>query len=189
MSYICEHCGKFVSDDDIFGSGRFCCRTCANSRRHSQETKDKISLSINKLVSCKCQFCDKEFRTLVAKNTHERLCNLNPNKSINQGALKMKEKRENSLYKTKRGDLLDVSNKIIEQYLKEHPTCEICGKTIDEINQRNSRYRMNRLCIDHNHENNTFRGVLCPVCNRQLGWYEKNKDCIEEYLKTHDKHK
>ena len=27
-----------------------------------------------------------------------------------------------------------------------------------------------------------FRGLLCSVCNRQLGWYEKYKNEIEDYL-------
>lgn len=31
MSYYCEKCGKLVSDEDYFGSGRFCSRACANS--------------------------------------------------------------------------------------------------------------------------------------------------------------
>lgn len=190
MSYICERCGKFVSDDNTFGSGRFCCRACANSRMHTQETKNKISQGVNKLILCRCQFCDKSFRKLVSRASHERLCANNPNRLIliTNKALKSKKSRENNLYKTRKGDVLDVSNKIVEQYLKEHTTCEICGKTIDEVNQRNPKYRMSRLCVDHNHENNTFRGVLCPVCNRQLGWYEKNKDNIEDYLKTHNKH-
>lgn len=36
----CEHCGKIMAKK--FGSGRFCSRACANSRSHSEETKEKI---------------------------------------------------------------------------------------------------------------------------------------------------
>lgn len=46
MSYICEHCGKEVFIK--YGSGRFCSRACANARKHSEETKKKISLSAAK---------------------------------------------------------------------------------------------------------------------------------------------
>jgi hypothetical protein len=38
--HICEHCGKTMTEK--FGSGRFCCRACANSRKRPQDVKDKI---------------------------------------------------------------------------------------------------------------------------------------------------
>lgn len=40
-TFICEHCGK--KHDGSFGSGRFCCYSCAHSRKHSEQTKLKIS--------------------------------------------------------------------------------------------------------------------------------------------------
>lgn len=42
--HSCEHCGKIMTEK--FGTGRFCCRTCANTRKHSEETKKKISDSM-----------------------------------------------------------------------------------------------------------------------------------------------
>lgn len=42
----CERCGK--EHDGSFGSGRFCCKSCANARTHSNKTKSKIRESINK---------------------------------------------------------------------------------------------------------------------------------------------
>lgn len=41
---ICEKCGK--EHDGSFGSGRFCCRSCANSKTHSEETKKKIQKAL-----------------------------------------------------------------------------------------------------------------------------------------------
>lgn len=41
---ICERCG--CEHDCSYGSGRFCCRSCANKRIHSNETKLKISNSV-----------------------------------------------------------------------------------------------------------------------------------------------
>lgn len=41
--FICEKCGK--EHDGSFGSGRFCSKSCANSRVHSEETKKKIGSS------------------------------------------------------------------------------------------------------------------------------------------------
>lgn len=40
----CEHCGKVMTEK--FGSGRFCCRACANGHKHSEETKQKIAEAV-----------------------------------------------------------------------------------------------------------------------------------------------
>lgn len=182
MSYICEHCGKIVEECDKFGSGRFCSRSCANSHNHSEETKAKISASINKKTICERQFCGWRFQTLTAKASHERLCEKNPDRLINSAAYKKRKEKQERAYKTRTGDILDVSNEAIEKYLEEHQTCEICGKTIEEANRWNSLFAPKHLCIDHDHKTLKFRGVLCLVCNRQLGWYEANQEAIERYL-------
>ena len=41
---ICEKCKK--EHDGTFGSGRFCSRACANSRTHSEATKEKMAKSV-----------------------------------------------------------------------------------------------------------------------------------------------
>lgn len=45
---ICEKCDK--EHNGSFGSGRFCSRSCANTRNHTQETKEKIKNSIYKYL-------------------------------------------------------------------------------------------------------------------------------------------
>ena len=42
--HTCEKCGKIMTEK--FGSGRFCCRACSNSREHSKEERLKISLKM-----------------------------------------------------------------------------------------------------------------------------------------------
>lgn len=44
--HTCEKCGKVMTE--YFGSGRFCSRSCANSRQHSEESKNKIKTSVQK---------------------------------------------------------------------------------------------------------------------------------------------
>lgn len=44
----CERCGSIITQK--FGSGRFCCRSCANNRKHSEETKKKISESNSRVI-------------------------------------------------------------------------------------------------------------------------------------------
>lgn len=41
--HTCETCGKVMTEK--YGSGRFCCKACANTRRHSEKTKEKIANS------------------------------------------------------------------------------------------------------------------------------------------------
>ena len=41
----CERCGKIMTEK--YGSGRFCSKSCANSRKHSKETKEKISNKVH----------------------------------------------------------------------------------------------------------------------------------------------
>ena len=58
----CEHCGKVMIEK--FGSGRFCSRTCANRHKHSEETKQKISIQSRKYKKKKkvCSICGKKLR-------------------------------------------------------------------------------------------------------------------------------
>lgn len=43
--HVCERCGKLMFEK--YGSGRFCSRFCANSKKCSEETRKKISKSIS----------------------------------------------------------------------------------------------------------------------------------------------
>lgn len=45
-NHVCEHCGKVMTEK--FGSGRFCCRACANSRNQMVDIKSKISNTIKR---------------------------------------------------------------------------------------------------------------------------------------------
>jgi hypothetical protein len=180
MSYTCEKCGKVT--EKKFGSGRFCSRACANTRVHSAETREKIKQSVNKQTVCQCQFCGKKLNTLSAKASHERLCKYNPNQLPNPAAMKKgKQNRPVILYKAD-NLALDITYGDLERYRESHPVCEICGKAVSEVTKWNSKFAAKNLCIDHDHTTGKFRGLLCQICNRQLGWYENNKENIQKYL-------
>ena len=45
--------------------------------------------------------------------------------------------------------------------------------------------RVKRLTVDHNHETNTIRGLLCSNCNTGLGMFSDNPELLiaaAEYL-------
>lgn len=46
--HMCECCNKVMTEK--FGTGRFCSRSCANTRSHSEETRNKISASLSSIV-------------------------------------------------------------------------------------------------------------------------------------------
>ncbi len=58
--------------------------------------------------------------------------------------------------------------------------CYICKST-----DSNSKLFRN-LCVDHNHDTNQIRGLLCDSCNRGLGYFKENISNLEgaiSYLK------
>lgn len=92
-----------------------------------------------------------------------------------------KAKGDQKVHLNKQVDL-DITYNYLENYKKSHNKCEICGKTVSETTKWINKYAVKNLCIDHNHKTGKFRGLLCQSCNRQLGWYEKNKSSIDMYL-------
>jgi hypothetical protein len=80
------------------------------------------------------------------------------------------------------GDTLNITNRELEEYRETHLTCEICGRSIEDAVKWDSKYAAKNFCIDHDHKTLKFRGLLCSVCNRQLGWFENHKNEILQYL-------
>lgn len=76
---ICQKCGKEYSlelTELQFLKGKyrhFCSKSCANTRKHSEETKQKISQGVirNRNVDCFCKFCGKQLKNKNALVQHE----------------------------------------------------------------------------------------------------------------------
>lgn len=178
--YYCEKCGKPVYTK--YGSGRFCSLHCSQSHSHTAGSKEKIKAGLQK--ECSCKYCGRQFTSSNGKSVHENLCKKNPDYDINRARMyKDRAVDKSKNYVMCDGSELDVSIAYVESYLEANKRCEICGRTIEETTQNpNNRFKAKRLCVDHDHTTNKFRGVLCQRCNRQLGWYESCKDAIDAYL-------
>lgn len=53
-----------------------------------------------------------------------------------------------------------------EMLIKHNYCCAICGKSQSELNKK--------LSIDHNHETNEIRGLLCTACNHGIGLFKED---------------
>jgi hypothetical protein len=69
--------------------------------------------------------------------------------------------------------------------------CACCGKVLSEEFGR--YHKPNKLVVDHCHENNYVRGLLCTMCNKGIGLLGDNSEGLLkafQYLKdVEDKHK
>lgn len=68
--------------------------------------------------------------------------------------------------------------KVVAHFKDHDGLCDICGKSPEH-----SSYGV--LCIDHCHDSNVFRGLLCSQCNSLLGYSYDNVDTLQsaiEYL-------
>ncbi len=62
---------------------------------------------------------------------------------------------------------MDEYNKLFEL---QQGRCGICGKHQTEFDKA--------LAIDHDHETNNVRGLLCMMCNTALGKFNDNKEAL-----------
>lgn len=63
---------------------------------------------------------------------------------------------------------------------RQNFSCAICR----EFAQENKK----RLSVDHNHETNQIRGLLCTYCNVGLGYFKDNPRLLAEAIKYLEHH-
>ena len=122
-----------------------------------------MKLVKDKPVSKACNSCgkvsDKFYKAIKAKDGFSGIC-----KECHR------EKRRNAEYIRKFGITLDEYNVM---FAEQEGKCGICGKHSLE----------QHLSVDHSHETNEIRGLLCQPCNLGLGKLGDNIEGIESALK------
>ena len=122
-----------------------------------------------------CKYCNKEFSSERAINTH-------------MGLKHKKEYHDNYMNSNVviSEDELDITNLELQNIRKLHSgRCDICGKYETANTRPDCKSTPNKLCVDHNHNTNQFRGFICVQCNRNMGWLDKYGDQIEAYNKPY----
>lgn len=118
---------------------------------------------------------NKEYwRQHYLANKEHRLANA----KIYYAANKEKIFDTNRRYRMKR-----VYGMSVEEYdgmvIAQGNQCAICKK-----NSPGGRTKLGRWHIDHCHESNRVRGLLCLRCNMALGWHEKHRGTAEMYMQA-----
>lgn len=113
-----------------------------------------------------------------------------PARKVRRSANQYKRRRDNgTLWRTRnpehhkeilvRGNLRRKFRLTLEQYNalldRQGGKCMICSKT-----------EWRALAVDHCHKTDRLRGLLCSVCNKNLGIYEANKEAFAAYLTLTD---
>lgn len=120
-------------------------------------------------LSGKCKSCCTEYFKNRYKNNPERVKEINENYHKRNPDAKRK-----TFIKYNYGITLDEYNDLLE---KQNYSCGICGTS--EI-KRN-------FDVDHSHENDKIRGLLCPKCNKGIGLFNDDIELLTKainYLKN-----
>lgn len=112
----------------------------------------------------RCKSCDRLARLeYVAKNYEKSL---------------MSQRSRNLKYRF--GLTSDDYNRILKS---QDGRCGICGKVESENKVYKARDGSKRFCVDHSHETNLVRGLLCNNCNRGLGLLGDNLSSMLKVIK------
>ena len=115
--------------------------------------------------------CGNHYKQAVYRGEYtEKLCSI----------LSCERKSFKNGYCTKHHHISYTYNLTAEQYedilQKQESKCAICG-TVNSINKR-----VGGLFIDHDHDTNIVRGLLCHQCNAGLGYFKDNVNLLNNAI-------
>ena len=152
---ICENCGK--EHDGKYGTGRFCCRACSNTRSHSPEQRLKASKSLKKTyerMKREGRACEKCGNIYHSADSSRKLCFDCLPRTIKRAKVKRKPK---SIY--------DISKRTIAKIFRRMALpCSCCGIFIDKSVVFDLHHIISRKNGgSDNMDNLTY---ICPNCHR-----------------------
>lgn len=154
------------------------CNGCDTTKELSEFGKDRHTPDG---LCWKCKDCRNAYLREYNKKNPEIIKKIRENnKKWRQEYYKRPEiqrKNRNAQLKKDYGISLEEYENILES---QGGVCAICSG--DEISNRN-RF----LCIDHCHDSNKIRGILCNRCNRAIGLFKDNPEILMKATKYLEK--
>lgn len=148
-------------------------------RKRNKDGRQEICKECNRIICKKYYNKDKTKRLKASKEDYK----INPIK-YKQKNLKSYHKLKHTMkYKvTKRRNTLKKYQLTMEEYdeifQRQNGKCAICYKS--ETIMRNGKIKL--LCIDHDHNTNRVRGLLCHRCNVSIGAFEDNITLLQNAI-------
>ena len=183
------------------------CKDCRSKRKYELRRKKRIEnglpvhmqiIEAKEFLKQHKKYCPKcktvkdldEFSTMKKRNgiaSHCRKCNremLNEYYDSEKGKVAKKTQYNKNKIRMKNNKLKKDFGITYDDYIQilneQEGECVICGKTEEENGKM--------LAVDHCHETNKNRALLCSSCNILIGFIEKNKldiEVIKNYLNTY----
>ena len=208
----CKKCGIDKELDDFQKANNKCgyessCKDCRNKRNYKLRRKRRIenglpvrtqTLEARELLKQYKKYCPKckkvkdldEFSTMKKGSgiaSHCKLCAKEMLKTYYKGEKGNKVKKQTYIrdkIKLKNSKLIKKFGITLNEYNimlnNQNNGCAICHRTEEENKKM--------LAVDHSHETNKNRALLCSSCNILIGFIEKNKlniDDVKNYLNTY----
>ncbi len=155
------------------------CGGCNTTKPINEFSKDKYRTGG---FSYRCKICRaaQTKRWTVANPEKVKISNDN-----NKPKRKVYYSSPEGVESSRRAHLKRMYNLTLEEYQQkleqQEGKCKICGRT--EMNYKNKV-----LCVDHNHETNEIRGLLCGLCNSGIGKFLDDKQLLMNAIKYLEKY-
>ena len=171
----CECCGNQFVVNTTRNAHNYCSRSCLQKHRsHKVKSRKKIKvecLNCQKLITC-WDSNPRKYCSNKCNYDHRVIVGVPAKRSLQRALIK---------YKITQDDW--------DKLLKiQDGRCAICRKPSSAI----INGRIKRLAIDHCHETNQVRGLLCSTCNAGLGMFNDDwlllDNAIEYLSHWHGKH-
>lgn len=133
------------------------------------------------------RFCEKHQQQKIKRISHEKIGRIvvhwvckkcayeSSRKSMKKHPRQYKYRKLNSYYKYAYGITL---NDFRNLFKNQKGQCAICKKKLIKKTRRK-----NTACIDHDHNSNKIRGILCEKCNVVLGGFQDSIDLLKSAIK------
>lgn len=157
MSSNQKRCYVEDCNDFVFIRKHQLCFKHYNAYKHGRRTAVPIvcqwcheSFSVAKGYECLTKYCSKKCSAAAKRRVEKEL-----------ETPELRQKRISYRYAWRLKQKGTTPEYVAEKFVSQNGLCAICQKSEDELK--------GGLCLDHNHETNRPRGLLCRNCNAAIG--------------------